>query len=55
MKAFVYYKKATSELFKAVDKVKEVKVKNNWIYIIPEDGMTMVFDTKKFKTTIYQN
>ena len=54
MKAFVYYKK-TSELFKSVDKVNEVKVRNGWIYIIPEDGMTMVFDTKKFKTTIYQN
>lgn len=55
MKAFVYNKDTKSELFKTIKDVKEVRVHNGWIIIVPEDGMTLTFNTKKYKTTIYQN
>lgn len=55
MKVFVYKKDHKSQLFKVVNHVETVKVNNGMLVIIPEDGMALSFDTKKFKTTIYQN
>ena len=55
MKAFVYKKDKKSDLFKVVNGVKEVQEKEEVIIIIPEDGFSLQFDKRKFKTTIYQN
>ena len=55
MKVFVYHKDKDSKLFRVINNVSQVKVNNGIIVITPEDGLNISFDTKKFKTTIYQN
>lgn len=52
MKAFVYTKKG-SELVMTINHVKSVITNNGKIIIISD--IEFVFDTKQYKTTIYQN